>query len=286
MCKKGVFFFIYVITLMVFGVTGVHARDSRVRSKQVDQDNILQESVIEKTLDQIERNLDRPVVKKEIFPDSKLDSENFVEKLEPASKNIWIEVKTLQIVLNDDHPEGVDWEAIVSDYRKLMFFYSSVEMDTENAKSLSLGSVLREDYGILLEALGMVGVIRTLSERKVAVKTDVQPHVAQIYQDEETQLFLNPMIKEDGLLKVSVKPEFIDGSVNSFKGVSQPSAAVEMKDGATIVIGGLFEEVMIKSLGKVPLLGNLPLLGFVFRNHGEELRKAEVITFVTVNIDE
>ena len=40
----------------------------------------------------------------------------------------------------------------------------------------------------------------------------------------------------------------------------------------------------MESAWKIPLLGDLPLLGFVFRNRGEELRKMEVITFLTFKI--
>ena len=85
---------------------------------------------------------------------------------------------------------------------------------------------------------------------------------------------MTPIVKKGEPLKVAVK----------MKKTDQENVTVPMENGETIVIGGLFEDVMVASTWKLPLLGDLPLLGFVFRNEGEESRKAEIITFLTVKM--
>ncbi|MCK5083105.1 MAG: hypothetical protein KAR31_09395, partial [Candidatus Omnitrophica bacterium] len=88
----------------------------------------------------------------------------------------------------------------------------------------------------------------------------------------EVQFYLTPSIKKEEPLEVGITMEEAD----------EGNVTVQMKNGETIVIGGLFENVMVASTWKIPLLGDLPLLGFVFRNEGEESRRAETITFLTV----
>ena len=64
----------------------------------------------------------------------------------------------------------------------------------------------------------------------------------------------------------------------------QPSnftSVMEVPDGATLVIGSMIKEVFVKSLRKIPLLGDLPILGFAFQNEGEQLYNSEIIVFVT-----
>ena len=92
------------------------------------------------------------------------------------------------------------------------------------------------------------------------------------------------VIERNKPLTVLIKPDAIDKSSDPAAAPGQSEAAVEIEDDFTIVVGSLFEEVMVESAWKVPLLGDLPVLGFVFRNQGEEPRKSEIITFITVKV--
>jgi type II secretory pathway component GspD/PulD (secretin) len=93
---------------------------------------------------------------------------------------------------------------------------------------------------------------------------------------------LSTRINRDGVLTAVIRPEFIGGPTDPSGEASEGDAEIQVQEGSTIVIGSLFDEVLVESAWKVPLLGDLPLLGFVFRNQGEELRTAEIITFLTI----
>jgi succinate dehydrogenase/fumarate reductase-like Fe-S protein len=56
------------------------------------------------------------------------------------------------------------------------------------------------------------------------------------------------------------------------------------KDGDTIVIGGLVSENMVKSVSKVPLLGDLPVLGVFFRSLSDTKKRQELLVFITARI--
>jgi len=59
---------------------------------------------------------------------------------------------------------------------------------------------------------------------------------------------------------------------------------VLVDNGETVVLGGVFEQVKTKQVSKVPLLGDIPLLGWLFRSTAEVDEKDELLIFVTPKI--
>ncbi len=59
---------------------------------------------------------------------------------------------------------------------------------------------------------------------------------------------------------------------------------VLIRSGETVVLGGVFQEENQQSASKVPLLGDIPLLGALFRNHSRSTNKRELLIFVTPKV--
>lgn len=59
---------------------------------------------------------------------------------------------------------------------------------------------------------------------------------------------------------------------------------VLVNNGDTIVLGGIYEQIVSNDVDKIPLLGDLPLLGFLFRHTVERDQKGELLIFVTPKI--
>jgi type IV pilus assembly protein PilQ len=59
---------------------------------------------------------------------------------------------------------------------------------------------------------------------------------------------------------------------------------IMVKDGETIVIGGLFRDVIVTSRSQIPLLGDLPFIGALFRKTTDSVQRQEVIILLTVHI--
>ena len=57
-----------------------------------------------------------------------------------------------------------------------------------------------------------------------------------------------------------------------------------IKDGQTVVIGGLKKKEVSQQINKVPLLGDLPLLGALFRFEGESTSNSELLIFITPSV--
>jgi type II secretory pathway component GspD/PulD (secretin) len=59
---------------------------------------------------------------------------------------------------------------------------------------------------------------------------------------------------------------------------------VRIKDGVTIVIGGLIKDERVKTKSKVPILGSLPGLGRLFSSDDNRTEKTEIVIFLTPHI--
>jgi type IV pilus assembly protein PilQ len=62
------------------------------------------------------------------------------------------------------------------------------------------------------------------------------------------------------------------------------STQVLVENGETIVLGGIFQQTTNKNKSQVPLLGDLPVVGRLFKNSQEEIEKRELLIFVTPKI--
>jgi type IV pilus assembly protein PilQ len=102
-----------------------------------------------------------------------------------------------------------------------------------------------------------------------------------------TRLTFRPYIGDDGYIRLEVHPEDSDGHVVSglpSKTTTEVTSNVMVKDGHTIVIGGLFRESSTAARAQIPLLGNLPIVGALFRNRQDLTTREEIIILLTPHI--
>jgi type IV pilus assembly protein PilQ len=115
-------------------------------------------------------------------------------------------------------------------------------------------------------------------------------------------IFLNvlPRITEDGFVIMRLRPQVSTplGPPQTFGSVSAPttvtllnvreimSQEVRVKDGQTLVLGGLFTEQEAAQLAKVPYLAEAPVLGALFRNSLKGRSRTELMLLMTPKIVE
>lgn len=102
-----------------------------------------------------------------------------------------------------------------------------------------------------------------------------------------TQLIFRPFIGSDGYIRVELHPEVSSGSVVlgiPKEETTEVTTNVILRDGETILIGGLFREVTSDTRSQVPGLGNVPVLGALFKSTNNATRREEVIILLTVHI--
>lgn len=107
------------------------------------------------------------------------------------------------------------------------------------------------------------------------------------------ELKVTPTITNDGrvFLDMGVKKDELDSwiSLGAFGQVPQiarreVNTAVLVEDGQTVVIGGVYEFSDRSDITKVPFLGDIPILGNLFRNKNRSKSKAELLIFVTPRV--
>jgi TonB family protein len=115
------------------------------------------------------------------------------------------------------------------------------------------------------------------------------------FVDTGIQLLVTPTISRSGFVTMKIKPEISDstrtniisnGQITQIPIVttSEAETAVTVKDGVTIIIGGLRKDKRDKTVKKVPLLGDIPGLGFLFRSTSDDVTRTELAILLTPHI--
>lgn len=135
------------------------------------------------------------------------------------------------------------------------------------------------------------GVPEDFTTRNLGVELTVTPTVEP---NEQINLNLNPRVTEfEGYVSYGGPNVALAGNqqVIAPSGYFQPifstrsvETEVTVYDGATVVLGGLTREEVKTFKEKVPILGDIPFVGRLFRSEGETAQKKNLIIFVTANL--
>jgi len=185
-------------------------------------------------------------------------------------------------------------------------------------------TLLGDDLKITLAALAEAGKTEILSRPSVLARNNQQATItigqqvplitgvtydsfgnqrnAITYQNVGIILQVTPFISTDGMVEMIVAPQISsisDSTVNFTTGVgtnnvggsSAPiinirsaDTVVVVPDGQTVVIGGLIQNQKVTSEEKVPILGDIPVLGLLFKHKKTGNEKKELLIFMTPHI--
>ena len=106
-------------------------------------------------------------------------------------------------------------------------------------------------------------------------------------EDVALEMKLTPHVNEHDIIRLEVDAEDLRGGAPSSNGLGPSTSErtaktiVVAKDQQTILIGGLMSDKVIDSVTKVPLLGDIPILGFFFRSTTKHIVKTNLIIALT-----
>jgi general secretion pathway protein D len=163
--------------------------------------------------------------------------------------------------------------------------------DIESTASSGRGGGGDNDSGGSSSISIVAGTPQDFVTRNVGVEMSVTPNVEN---DDTISLILEPRVTEfEGFVEYGGPSVAISGAttVTVPAGFYQPvfstreiSTEVTIFDGATVVMGGLTRDEVNSINDKVPILGDIPGLGRLFRNEGETRQKRNLLIFVTANL--
>ena len=116
----------------------------------------------------------------------------------------------------------------------------------------------------------------TVEFKEVLLELKVTPTITQ-----DDRVYLNLIVKKDEVSDLITNPA---GGFVPQIARREVSTAVLIDNGQTVVVGGVYEFENRDDLRKVPFLGDIPVLGNLFKNKAKQANKAELLIFVTPRI--
>lgn len=120
----------------------------------------------------------------------------------------------------------------------------------------------------------------------------------EIADDNGIKVEVLPFISPDGYVSLDIKPDYASEFkpvIDTYMGETYTAATllqrhnldlkgVRIKDEETLLLGGMIQEHETNTVSKIPILGDIPVLGFFFRNQLKEMKKEELLFMITPRI--
>ncbi|HST45198.1 MAG TPA: type IV pilus secretin PilQ [Luteimonas sp.] len=131
------------------------------------------------------------------------------------------------------------------------------------------------EVGYLTVTGGTNANVPTVQFKEALLELKVTPTITA-----DGRVFLSMFVKKDEI------EDFTDTGVGQVPNLArrEVTTAVLIEDGQTVVIGGVYEFSDRNQMSKVPFLGDIPILGNLFKTRGRAKTKAELLVFVTPKV--
>jgi TonB family protein len=252
------------------------------------------------------------------------DIERIVMAFDEKPQQVLIEAKIIQITLDDRFKLGVEWDTVIRQIQKELSLKSAFQLAAPHlfgppGAEMILGSMGSGDVNVMVQVLKTIGDTNLLSsprvtainnqEAKILIGTS-QPYATNTvvqttgaattgtnisFIDVGVKLYVTPTITKDGFITMKIRPEVSSSTANYSYGpvpqttvpivqTTQAETSVSVKDGTTIIIGGLIKDERSDTVNKIPLLGDIPIIKTAFSNTDKRVQKQELVIFLTPHI--
>lgn len=238
-----------------------------------------------------------------------------IEQLDKMEKQVLIEVLVIDVTLNKDFQLGIEWAFPASPVKLDTMEFSSGTLKSDLQLS---GKVPSFTYTLLKDQTKVL-IHNLMKETKVDVKAapriltlDNQKAVINVGQDVPTLtgsqttssgqviytykydkvgviLEVTPHINQDDYISMSVKQTVSKITETTYFGAPvldnrEATTSVRVKNSETMVLGGIITDRLSVTENKIPFLGDIPLLGFLFKSEQRMNEKTELLLFLTPHI--
>ena len=240
----------------------------------------------------------------EDLPDFLERLQRLLAEIDVEPKQILIEAKILEISLDKSEVFGIDWSKIFSaDGRNRV---GTTGLAPRNVAGLFF-NLVNKNLEIFLSALSSKGRVQTLSTPKLLalenqeastvigdqvgykVTTTINQVTTESIQFLETGVILKvtPSVDQQGRVMLRIHPEVSSASITGgipSKKSTEVTTQLLCEDGQSIFIGGLIKNTSGKRRTGVPVLGDVPGLGYLFSSTEESGGTTETVVVITPHI--
>lgn len=228
--------------------------------------------------------------------------EIIIKGLDKRAPQIMIEAKIVEITLEGEKDLGIKW--------------TSGSEDAKVEGQISIGEITLggsfERSGLIeatLEALEREGKTNILSNPKVLTLDGKEAIISSgsriplkqtssengtetesiEYMDVSLGMTITPRLSSDGLVTMDVEPKIESLGAEEVQGYPiinsrREKVIIRANLGETVVIGGLISSEDIENITKIPLLGDIPFFGELFKFSHTESKKTELIILITAHV--
>jgi len=240
-------------------------------------------------------------------------NEYLAKVMEQLHRQVAIEAKVLEVNLSKSREYGVDWSAVFGDFSATLVERTSDRVLTATLTTTDITTIVkaisvRDNVTVKTSprvlamnnqsALIMLGeqevYFETVDERDEdtgrVIRTSTYPRSVTI----GVSLSVVPHINRNGIITMDVHPRVTekigekvapDGTTVPELSIREISTVARLKDGETMVIGGLITERQMDSTTGAPLVSSIPVVGpSLFSTRRSESRKIELVIFLTPRI--
>jgi len=252
------------------------------------------------------------------LPHNMENIKDLIDAFDARTKQVFIESKIIEVTLDDDFYMGVDWKVLFEKIHRMTFDHNfPSSYSGSNKLDVDFGLFNGTNYEIAFDFIKSVGETKIISSPHIAVTDgeeakfmvgsreayvttttttgEVTTTTSESVQfiDVGVNLYVTPTISSSGYVKMQIKPEIssvsswletTEGNEIPIVETSNVETEILVKDGTTIVLAGLIKETTTDSRDKVPLLGDLPIIGALFGNTKMDKRKEELVIFLTPHV--
>lgn len=256
------------------------------------------------------------------LPEKVAEIEKVITAFDEKTRQVLIDAKIVQVELNDKFNMGIDWQAVFKKITVDQTLTANLTTGGRLTISTIVGRDKDgnpDTFASVVDVLKEVGKTNIISspritaldgqEAKIMIGTQeayitattTTPATGAVTTAESVnfvpvgvQLYVTPFVNKEGYVSMKIRP-VVSSVSNRIKTTASPDGvpivksseaetSIVVKDGVTIVLGGLMEDTKVKRVNKIPFLGDIPVLGLPFRNVSDQIKKTELVIFLTPTI--
>ena len=254
------------------------------------------------------------------YPAKLAEIEKIIHAFDEKTAQVLIDAQIIEITPSDQFQMGVDWNFWIQKYFDIKM---GLPINTTGALILGTANSTPTKMGqsqAIIDILRTIGDTKILSsprvmalnnqEAKILVGTK-EAYITQStsqsgagtevtadqvnFVDVGIKLYVTPTINKDNFVTMKIKPEISSSEYKDFGTAtahnyvpivttSESETTVTVKDGITIIIAGLRKDKRTKIVKQIPILGDIPLLGYLFRSTDDKLEKSDLVILLTPHI--
>lgn len=237
-----------------------------------------------------------------------------IQTLDTTPVQVLLEATIAEVTLNDELNFGLRWffesgdvsgtfsdasnGIVASTFPGLSFLFqgNSATVALNALASVTDVNIVSSPSLLVLdnqEARLQIGDEVPIATQQVRDTTDPNAPVVNTISFRDTGIILTvkPRVSRSGQVVLDIEQEVSSVSNTTTSGIDSPTISqrkietnVVVSDGQTIALGGLIEESRNQTNSKVPLAGDVPMLGALFRNRKDSTGKTELLVLITPRV--